>query len=323
MKVVILNGPMGVGKTTVGKYIADRHPGTALIDGDWCMDLHPFVGSRETKAMAVDNILHMIGNYRNCSVCSMVVLVWLMDDPWVVQSITEGLAALQAEVKYVTLVCDRENLISRWNHDRNCDWRTDDWLKVSLKSLPAFASMENALDTSNLSVDRVADLVMQTGEDKVLLRFVTEDDLSEVARTWPSDHRPIPEEEARGVISYLRDSYAKNTQGCVFHLCLAVCRAEDPRTFMGWCGLDGRQTPAEPEIFILLDEEYRRKGYGTQCVKELLRMAAEEYGLSGVHGGCDKENIASRRAMEKGGMVQYGTEDNGDPLFRFTVKEKD
>ena len=53
-----------------------------------------------------------------------------------------------------------------------------------------------------------------------------------------------------------------------------------------------------------------------------MRIAAEDYALSGVHGGCAKENIASARAMEKGGMVQYGTEENGDPLFRFTAKEK-
>ena len=78
MNVVIINGPMGVGKTTVGKYIADLHPGTAFIDGDWCLDLHPFVGDQETKAMAVDNILHMIKNYKNCSVCQMIVLVWLI-----------------------------------------------------------------------------------------------------------------------------------------------------------------------------------------------------------------------------------------------------
>ena len=117
MKVIILNGPMGVGKTTVGKYIADHYPGTAFIDGDWCLDLHPFVGNRETKAMAVDNILHMIGNYMKCSVCKMIVLVWLMDDPWVLQAITDGLAALQAEVKSVTLVCDREYLNRLWEND--------------------------------------------------------------------------------------------------------------------------------------------------------------------------------------------------------------
>ena len=161
MKVIILNGPMGVGKTTVGKYIADRCPGTAFIDGDWCLDLHPFVGNRETKAMAVDNILHMIGNYMKCSVCKMIVLVWLMDDPWVLQAITDGLSALQAEVKSVTLVCDRENLIRRWENDHNCEWRTEEWLKVSLSSLPAFAAMEKTLDTAGLSPERIADLILE------------------------------------------------------------------------------------------------------------------------------------------------------------------
>lgn len=159
--------------------------------------------------------------------------------------------------------------------------------------------------------------------EQLILRFVNENDLAEVARTWPSDHSPVSGEEAQKVIDGMRGNYARNTQGRICHLCLAVCRKEDPRTIMGWCGLDGSRNPAEPEIFILLDEAYRNKGYGTQCVRELLRTAAEDYGLQSVHGGCDKNNIASKRAMEKGGMVQYGTEDNGDPLFRFAVKEKE
>ena len=60
MRVIIINGPMGVGKTVTGKHIAEKNPGTAFIDGDWCMDIHPFVGNRETKAMAVDNILQIM-----------------------------------------------------------------------------------------------------------------------------------------------------------------------------------------------------------------------------------------------------------------------
>ncbi len=155
-------------------------------------------------------------------------------------------------------------------------------------------------------------------KDPVILRTVTEDDLPEVARTWPSDHRPVSEEEARGAISYMRDNHAKNTKGCIYHLCLAVCRADEPAMIMGWCGLDGRESHTEPEIFILLDQEYRGKGYGTQCVKELLRIAAEDFCLQSVHGGCAKDNLASQRAMEKGGMVPYGTEENGDPLYRFS-----
>ena len=161
MKVIIINGPMGVGKTATGKIIAEKNPGTAFIDGDWCMDIHPFIGNRETKAMAVDNILHMIQNYQKCTACRMVVLAWLMDDPWALQSIMDGLAALQAEIKNVTLICDRETLIRRWKDDRNCDWRTDQWLDISLASLPYFAAMENAIETGTLSVSQVADKIME------------------------------------------------------------------------------------------------------------------------------------------------------------------
>jgi len=157
--------------------------------------------------------------------------------------------------------------------------------------------------------------------EKLILHFVTEDDLAEVAQTWPADHHPLSDKEAQEAIAYMRGNYERNAKGCICHLCLAVCGKDHPKTIMGWCGLDGTRNHSEPEIFILLDEEYRNKGYGTECVKELLRIAAEDFTLSGVHGGCAKENIASARAMEKGGMVQYGTEDNGDPLFRFSIKK--
>ena len=161
MKVILINGPMGVGKTTVGRCIADHFPGTAFIDGDWCMDIHPFIGNDETKAMAVDNILHMIGNYQKCSLCSMVVMAWLMDDPWVIQRIKDGLSTLRTDVKSVTLVCNMESLVRRWNSDHGCDWRTDEWLNISLKSLPAFASMDHVIDSSHLTVEQVADLIVQ------------------------------------------------------------------------------------------------------------------------------------------------------------------
>ena len=42
MNVIVINGPMEIGKTTVGTYIADSNPGTAFIDVDWCMDLYGY-----------------------------------------------------------------------------------------------------------------------------------------------------------------------------------------------------------------------------------------------------------------------------------------
>ena len=159
MKAIVINGPMGVGKTTVGKYIAEKHSGTAFIDGDWCLDIHPFVGNAETKAMAVDNILHMAGNYKNCSACRMIVIVWLMDDLWVRERIVGGLAELGLEVVDITLMCGKEQLIRRWKNDHQCEWRTDDWLQVSLNSLPHFASLGHCVDTTGLTIEEVAGLI--------------------------------------------------------------------------------------------------------------------------------------------------------------------
>ena len=159
MKVIILNGPMGVGKTVVGKYIADHTPGTAFIDGDWCLDIHPFVGNRETKTMAIDNILHMIGNYKKCSECKMIVLVWLMDNDWVYNEIIEGIKKLDLEIKSVTLTCNTTTLTDRWHNDKTCPWRTDDWLKISKDSLAYFSSLDNTLDTTNLSIEEVANQI--------------------------------------------------------------------------------------------------------------------------------------------------------------------
>ncbi|MBR5266204.1 MAG: AAA family ATPase [Clostridia bacterium] len=161
MKVIIINGPMGVGKTTVGKYIADTYAGTAFIDGDWCMDIHPFVGNRETKTMAVDNILHLIRNYQKCSVCKMVVLAWLMDDDWVYKAITDGIADMGLTANSVTLICRKDELISRWKNDTKCEWRTDDWLDMSIRSLTYFSSRDNCIDTTDLSVSQVAQAIMK------------------------------------------------------------------------------------------------------------------------------------------------------------------
>lgn len=110
MRVIMINGPMGVGKTTVGTAIAEKYPGTAFIDGDWCIDIHPFVGNKETKIMAIDNILHLIKNYGKCSECKQIVFVWLMDEAWVHNSILQGIREMRMEVFDITLVCSEEEL---------------------------------------------------------------------------------------------------------------------------------------------------------------------------------------------------------------------
>ena len=162
MKVIVINGPMGIGKTTAGTFIADRYPGTAFIDGDWCMDIHPFIGNEETRNMAADNILHMIRNYRDCSVCKMAVVAWLMDDEQILEKLLNGIKEMGLDVKSVTLICDEDQLRTQWKEDTACPWRTEKWLKASLKSLDYFSRLDNCICTTGKSVETVADLIMNS-----------------------------------------------------------------------------------------------------------------------------------------------------------------
>jgi hypothetical protein len=161
MKVIVLNGPMGVGKTTIGTAVADMCPGTAFIDGDCCMDIHPFVGNKETREMAVDNILHMTENYMNCSVCNMVVIAWLMDDDSIRRILTDGLRKLNSDVRSYTLVCSEEQLRRQWDEDTSCPWRTEEWLKVSISSLEYFRSLGDMIDVEGMSVGQIARMIAE------------------------------------------------------------------------------------------------------------------------------------------------------------------
>ncbi len=151
--------------------------------------------------------------------------------------------------------------------------------------------------------------------DDLVIRTVTKDDIAEIARMWDFFDGGVTMAQAHDALTYMTANHARNAQGGFYHLCLAVCRKDAPEKILGWCGLDGKLHPDRPEVYVLLHGDARRRGYGTQCVKALLAYAFDQVGLKQVHGGCDKENIASAKMMERAGMHHYANEDNGDPLF--------
>lgn len=161
-KVIFLNGPMGVGKTAVGRLLQGALPQTAFIDGDWCLDIEPFVGNSETRAIAVNNILHLLGNYKACSCCRNVVVAWLMDRPEVREALDAGTRERVLEPWWFTLGCSAQALRLRWEADRACPWRTEEWLTVSLCSLEGFADLPGQVDTTDKTAQQVRDEILRT-----------------------------------------------------------------------------------------------------------------------------------------------------------------
>ena len=61
---------------------------------------------------------------------------------------------------YSSLTCSKATLTDRWQNDKVCPWRTSEWLKISTDSLLYFSTLDNTLDTSNLSIKEVAEKIM-------------------------------------------------------------------------------------------------------------------------------------------------------------------
>ena len=94
----------------------------------------------------------------------MVVVAWIMDDEHVRENLISGIRDMGLNVKSVTLASDEEQLRKQWEADVTCPWRTEEWLKVSMKSLEYFSSLDNCINTTGMSVESVADLVMNSIE---------------------------------------------------------------------------------------------------------------------------------------------------------------
>ena len=72
-KLILVGGTMGVGKSSVCRALHQRLTPSVWLDGDWCWNLNPFEVTEETKAMAMDNIAHLLGSFLRCSQTEYVI----------------------------------------------------------------------------------------------------------------------------------------------------------------------------------------------------------------------------------------------------------
>lgn len=79
-KLIIINGTMGVGKTTTSLELQKILPQNVFLDGDWCWSMEPFVVNDETKTMVMNNITYLLNNFIRCSEYENIIFCWVMHE---------------------------------------------------------------------------------------------------------------------------------------------------------------------------------------------------------------------------------------------------
>lgn len=152
---------MGVGKTTVCRELKRMLSNSVFLDGDWCWDMHPFRVTQETKAMVMDNICALLGNFLKCSALDHIIFCWVMHEQGIVDEILSQLNVTNCRVIAVSLTCSEKELKYRLQKDIDRGLRTADILERSTARLSLYEKLNTAkIDTTGKRVRQVAEMIL-------------------------------------------------------------------------------------------------------------------------------------------------------------------
>lgn len=160
-KLIIINGTMGVGKTTISSELNKELSNSIWLDGDWCWNMDPFIVNKETKAIVIDNITHILRNYISISHIEHIIFNWVIDINEIFDLILNPLKDLEVEVIKITLTCSKETLVNRISKDIKSGKREKDSINKSLKRVKLYDKLNTIkINTDNKSVQEcVQDII--------------------------------------------------------------------------------------------------------------------------------------------------------------------
>ena len=140
-RLVIVNGTMGAGKTTVCRELKKLAAPCAFLDGDWCWDMEPFMVTEETKALVQDNILHTLGGFLACPAFETVIFCWVLHRQEIIDGLLARLDLRDVQARVFTLMVTPEALRCHIKKDIAAGLRIPDVLERSLERLALYEAM--------------------------------------------------------------------------------------------------------------------------------------------------------------------------------------
>ena len=156
-KLIIINGTMGVGKSTVCNILLNTLKPSVYLDGDWCWKMNPFIISEENKKMVIDNITYLLKSYLDNSGYEYVIFCWVIHQEDIFKQILEPLNDCEFELHKISLICSEAALKSRLNLDVKNGIRKDDIIDKSVERLHLYNNMSTVkIDVSDSAPKQIA-----------------------------------------------------------------------------------------------------------------------------------------------------------------------
>ena len=160
-KLILIGGPMGVGKTAVCRELQRLLPENVFLDGDWCWDATPFRVTDETKAMVMENIAFLLNQFLRCSAYENVLFCWVLHERTIWEDLLGRLDLIGVKVIRLSLICTPQELVRRLEGDIAKGVRTPDVIARALHRMDCCKGLEIPhLDTTRMTPHEAAERIL-------------------------------------------------------------------------------------------------------------------------------------------------------------------
>ncbi|MDP4092860.1 MAG: AAA family ATPase [Bacillota bacterium] len=159
-KLIIVNGTMGIGKSTVCKELYLQLNRSVWLDGDWCWLMNPWDFNDQNKKMVIDNITYILSNYINNPNFDYIVFSWVIHTEEIFKLILDKLKGLEFESYKISLICSEDELKRRMiNGGRSYDSIPQSIARLKMYNELSTYKLDTTYKTVQQSVNEILEII--------------------------------------------------------------------------------------------------------------------------------------------------------------------
>jgi len=161
--IIIINGSLGVGKTSVADQLHYKFDKSIHLDGDAIGDVHPFDIYDDARISHLYRTLELLVEFHQKNGYHNFVINYVFESPESLQDLLDLLRPLDPSIHTYWLTCDVEEQVKRIRNRKRdeLDWELNRF--VELQQIQAKAAQQGFIgkrvDTTRLTSAEVAEVV--------------------------------------------------------------------------------------------------------------------------------------------------------------------